>query len=188
MATIEPAQYQKIIAFLQALDEKARRKATLYTIGGAAVTLAYAPDNRTADIDVIEATEEVVELGGKDSDLAKEFGIHIEPLLEINFAAPAGWKERCQVLEIGLRKLRIKTAEAYDIVLGKLARFEPRDIEDIRAMQISHSFDPALLLDRLNNNLSEIKNSEGYRNNSKLLFEMLGQPIVFRSGRAEFSK
>jgi len=187
LATIEPDEYRRIVAFLQALDGKARRKATLYVIGGAAVTLAYAPDNRTADIDVIDATEEVIRLGGEDSDLANEFGLHIQPLVEINFAAPAGWKERCQMLEMDLKKLSIKIADPYDIILGKVARLETRDIEDINAMQAGQAFDPALLLDRLNDNLSEVKNSQGYRNNCRVLFEMLGRPIVFKRGRAEFS-
>jgi hypothetical protein len=188
LAAIEPAERQRITAFLQALDQKSRRKATFYVIGGAAVTLAYAPDNRTADIDVIEATEEVVALGGKDSDLAQEFGVYISPLDEITFAAPAGWKARCEPLDVGLKKLSIKTADRYDIVLGKTARFEPRDIEDIRAIQVRHRLDPVLLLDRLNSNLDEIKNFPSYRHNCALLFELLGRPIVFRSGKAKFVK
>ena len=187
MATIEPDEYRRIVAFLQALDGKARHKAILYVIGGAAVTLAYAPDNRTADVDVIDATEEVIRLGGEDSVLASEFGLHIQPLSEISFAAPAGWKERCQILDMNLQKLSIKIADSYDIILGKVARLEPRDVEDIEAMHAGQGFDPALLLDRLNNNLSEVKNSAGYRNNCRVLFEMLGRPIVFKRGRAEFT-
>ena len=187
MATIESAERQIIIAFLQAVDRRARRKTTLYIIGGAAATLAYAPDNRTADIDVIEAAEEVVALGGKDSDLAREFGVYISSLAAITFAAPAGWKERCETQELGLTKLIIKTADRYDIILGKLARFEPQDIEDIMAMNEHKQLDAALLLDRLSANLDEVRNTRGYRENARLLFQMLGRPIAFASGQAAFT-
>ena len=50
MAPIEAAEYQRIIDFLKALDNKLNKRALLYLIGGGAITLAYAPKNRTADI------------------------------------------------------------------------------------------------------------------------------------------
>ncbi len=186
MATLEPLEREKIIAFLRALDLKTSRGTTLYIIGGAAVTLAYAPDNRTSDIDVIGANEEVVANGGKDSELASEFGVYISPLDEITFSVPTGWKDRCELQDLGLNELVVKTADRYDIVLGKIARLEPRDIEDINAMHEKHGLDMELLLNRLNDNLGEVKNSQGYRNNAKMLFRLLGRSIDFKSGEAEF--
>jgi len=50
LAPIEAAEYQRIIDFLKALDNKLNKRALLYLIGGGAITLAYAPENRTADI------------------------------------------------------------------------------------------------------------------------------------------
>ncbi len=186
MATLESLERKKIVAFLRALDLKTSHRITLYIIGGAAVTLAYAPENRTSDIDVIGASEEVVVNGGKDSELAHEYGVYISPLDEITFSVPIGWKERCELQGLGLNKLVVKTADCYDIVLGKIARLEPRDIEDINAIQKKHGIDMALLLARLNDNLDEVKHSHGYRNNAKILFAMLGIPIDFKSGKAEF--
>ena len=187
MASTESTQKTEIIGFLRALDAKVRRDSTLYIIGGAAVTLAYAPDNRTSDIDVVQAAEEVVQFGGAGSDLAQEFGVYISPLAEINFSAPKGWKGRCELHELGLKNLTVKTADRYDIILGKVARLEQPDIEDIQAINLNAGIDPDSLIARLNDNLREIKNSAGYRNNAKLLFEVLGRPIEFRGGRAQFS-
>lgn len=187
MASIESVQKSGIIGFLQALDKQVRRKTTLYIIGGAAVTLAYAPDNRTSDIDVVLAAEEVVELGGAGSDLAQEFGVYIQPLVELSFSAPDGWKDRCEAHDLSLKKLIVKTADRYDIILGKVARLEQRDIEDILAMNATDGIDMHILMTQLNDNLKEVRNSAGYRNNVKLIFEMLGRPIEFKAGKAQFS-
>lgn len=81
----------------------------------------------------------------------------------------------------------MKTADRYDIILGKVARLEPRDIEDIQAINRNAGIDPGSLIARLNDNLREIKDSVGYRNNAQLLFEVLGLPIEFRNGKAQFS-
>lgn len=186
MATLESPERKRIISFLRALDRKASHQTTLYIIGGAAVTLAYAPDNRTSDIDVVDVSAEVVAIGGKDSDLAQEYGVYISPLEDITFSVPFGWKKRCILRDFSLEKLTVKTADHYDIVLGKVARLETPDIEDIKAIQKMHGIDIELLLDRLNDNLIEVKRSQGYRNNAKILFQMLGRSIDFKSGKAGF--
>ncbi len=166
---------------------KVRRQSTLYTIGGAAVSLAYAPDNRTSDIDVVQAADEVIQFGGAGSALAREFGVYISPLDEITFSVPQGWKSRCEVQALGLKNLTVKTADRYDLILCKVARLEQPDFEDIQAIKQNAGIDPDSLIARLNNNLREIKNSAEYRNNAKLLFEVLGRPIEFKDGKARFS-
>lgn len=186
MAPVEPAQKAEVIAFLQALDGKIHHRTELYIIGGAAVTLAYAPENRTSDIDVVQATDEVVQFGGTASDLSREFGVYISPLAEITFSAPAGWKARCEVHELGTKNLTIKIADRYDLILGKIARLEQRDIEDIQAINLNAGIDPDALIARLNDNLREIKNSAGYRSNAQMLFEILSRPIEFKGGKALF--
>jgi Nucleotidyltransferase of unknown function (DUF6036) len=187
LAQLEPTQKSEIVAFLKALDENIQSKTVLYIIGGAAVTLAYAPGNRTSDIDVVQATAEVVKLGGAGSALAQEFGVYISPLQEITFSALAGWKDRCESHNLGLKKLTVKTADRYDIVIGKVSRFEQPDIEDILAINSSGEIDLEVLINRLNQNLQEVKRFPAYRNNAELLFEMLGRPIEFKDGKAKFA-
>lgn len=182
-----PVEYQKIVSFLVALDEKLTSSATLYVIGGSAVTLAYYPDNRTSDIDVIGAEEEVTRLGGSESGLARKFGVHISEVSDISFAVPDGWRNRCQQVELGLKKLIIKAADPYDIILGKLARFEPKDIDDLIALKRSGYVDAEKLIICLNNNLKEVKRTQEYRQNVLLLFNViLKRQIAFKAGKAYF--
>ncbi|MHB1465443.1 MAG: DUF6036 family nucleotidyltransferase [Thermoleophilia bacterium] len=187
MAPIEAAEYQRIIDFLKALDNKLNKRALLYLIGGGAITLAYAPENRTADIDVIDVNEEITRLGGIESELAKEFGVYISPLFDITFSAPSGWRSRCRLLELDLQKLEIRVADPYDITLGKIARLEPKDIEDILSLTEAGQIEIDRLLERLNDNLIEVNKFPHYRQNALLLFgDILKQPIVFKHGRARF--
>lgn len=187
MAPIEAAEYQRIIDFLRALDKKLRKRATLYLIGGGAITLAYAQENRTADIDAIGVDEEIARLGGIESELAQEFGVYISPLFDITFSAPSDWRSRCQLLKLDLKKLEIRVADPYDIALGKLARLELKDIEDILSLTEAGQIEIDRLLARLNDNLIEIKKFPRYRQNALLLFgEILERPIVFKQGRARF--
>lgn len=187
MAPIEPAEYQRIIDFLKAIDRKLMKRSTLFLIGGGAITLAYARDNRTADIDAIDVDERIASLGGAGSDLAQEFGVYISPLFDITFSVPSDWRSRCRLLELGFQKLEVRVADPYDIVLGKLARLEPKDIEDILALAQAGHLEAGSLLDRLNENLSAVKKFSHYGQNALLLFsDILERPVVFRQGRARF--
>lgn len=187
MAPVEPAEYLRFIDFLKALDQKARKPATLHLIGGGAITLAYSPENRTADIDAIDVDEEIVRLGGIESELARKYGVYISPLYDITFSAPSDWRSRCRSLDLDLQKLEIRVADPYDIALGKLARLELKDIEDILALTKAGQIEVDRLLDRLNVHLAEVKKFPHYRQNALLLFgDILERPIVFKRGRARF--
>lgn len=187
MAPIEPAEYLRIIDFLKALGKKVKKRATLYLIGGGAITLAYAPQNRTADIDAIDVDEEIVRLGGIESELAQEYGVYISPLFDITFSAPSDWRSRCRLLDLDLQKLEVRVADPYDIALGKLARLELKDVEDILSLTEAGQIEVDRLLDRLNDHLVEVKKVPHYRQNALLLFgDILERPIVFKRGRALF--
>jgi len=187
LAPIEAAEYQRIIDFLKALDKQLGKRAKLYLIGGGAITLAYARENRTADINAIDVDEDIARLGGMKSELAQEFGVFISPLFDITFSAPNDWRSRCRLVELDLNKLEIRVADPYDITLGKLARLELKDIEDILSLTEAGQIEINQLLDRLNDNLIEIRKFPRYRQNALLLFgEILERPIVFKQGRAHF--
>ena len=187
MASTEPAEYQRIVDFLKALDKELNKQATLFIVGGGAITLAYVPGNRTSDIDAIEVDGEIDRLAGIDSELAQEFGVYISPLFDINFSVSGDWRSRCRLVDIGLKKLEIKVGDPYDIVLGKLARLEFKDIEDIMSLKEVGQIEVEPLLARLNENLEEVEKFTHYRQNALLLFgDILEHPIAFKRGRAEF--
>lgn len=71
-----------------------------------------------------------------------------------------------------------------DIILGKLARMEPKDLEDIFSLHQLRKLDAKKLLGRLNENTRELKELK-YRNNTKLLFkEVFNLKLLFKKGKA----
>lgn len=186
------AEYHAILSFLDVLDQRlyGHGRLTVYLIGGAAITLAYDQENRTADLDLIDAPAILETIAGKESSLAKHHHVYISCLDEIIFSAPSDWRTRARpvILPKPLRHLDIRVACAEDICLGKLARLEIRDIEDIEALFAQRQLSTDTLLSRLNQNIAALKQLE-YRNNVKLLFdEILNRPISFRAGRVYFKK
>lgn len=51
-------------------------------------------------------------------------------------------------------------ADPYDIVLGKVARLEPPDMDDIIALKQAGHVQADELIERLNQNLAEVGRSE----------------------------
>lgn len=170
--------------FLKDLDKRlsASSHYQIYVIGGGAITLHYDPQNRTSDLDVIEADVVLENVGGKGTSLAKKHGVYVSSLAEINFSVPPDWKKHCKKLTLGLRHLDVYVPMVEDIILGKLARMEPKDFDDIFSLKELGLLLPQKLLARLNENQKELKNLD-YRNNVKLMFEeVFGRKVKFQKG------
>jgi len=175
----------RIVGFLRALDAKLSKKTAIYIIGGSAITLAYSPDNRTSDIDIVGGDKELERFGGISSDLAKAHGVYV---YDVSFSAPTGWRQRCKTLDFKLINISVYVADPYDIVLGKLARLEPKDIDDIQSLEKGGFIKPDVLILRLNDNIKDIERNEAYRKNALLLFSIVfNQSIVFENGKAKIS-
>ena len=182
-------EVERIIGLLTELDRELTFKepVAIYLIGGGAITLAYDHRNRTADLDLVDPPKILAKKAGRGSILARKYGIYISPVYGINFSVPDDWKEKSLSLPFPLKNLKLFAACVEDIVLGKLARMEPKDLEDIIALHQLKKLDPKKLLNRLNENLRELK-EPGYRNNVKLLFqEIFGVKIAFVKGNARFA-
>lgn len=179
-------ELERITGLLRELDKALRfdEPVSLYLIGGGAITLAYDHRNRTADLDFIDPPGAIVKKAGEGTSLAQKYGIYISPVYEINFSVPDDWKDKCHFLDLSLKNLKVWVASVEDIILGKLARMEPKDLEDIFSLHELRKLDANKLLKRLNENTGELKAVE-YRNNAKLLFkEAFGLKLVFARGKA----
>ena len=181
---------ESLLVFLQELDAALpfRHPLKLYLIGGSAITLAYDNENRTADLDFIDPPEVLIKKAGLRSKLARKYKIHASSMAKINFSAPKNWVDRCQKLPLKLKNLEIWIPLLEDIILGKLARLEPKDFEDIFGLQNLKLVDLKRLVKRLEENHQELRNME-YRNNVKLLFrEVFGRVVSFEKGKLKLKK
>ncbi|MBI2335942.1 MAG: hypothetical protein HYU97_04185 [Deltaproteobacteria bacterium] len=184
------AHLDNILAFLKELDEQCKfnHPVDLYLIGGGAITLAYDPQNRTADLDFIDPPDNIARKGNENSELAKKYHVYISSLPEIVFSVPGDWRSKSKKLSLKLKNLCVFIPCVEDIVLGKLSRMEPKDFEDIIAITQRKLLNPKSLLERLKQNLKEFKKTE-YRNNALLLFnEIFGLKLSFGQGTLKLSK
>jgi len=178
------ARLQNIISFLSQMDRQLEgdEKVNLYLIGGGAITLFYDDENRTSDLDLIDPPDKISEIGSEKSALAQANNIYVSSLAEINFSVPADWREKCHIVNLGLKQICIYVPCVEDIVLGKMARLEPKDFEDIIALRDKGVLHHQRLLRRLRQNRNELKEL-GYRNNSILLFkQVFNFKLRFRKG------
>ncbi len=176
--------YQLIVNFLKALDGQLKEQVELYIIGGGSITLCFDKENRTADIDAVEAPEIVLQLAGEDTDLANKHNLYIQKVSDIGFAAPKDWRQKVKLVDLGFKNLKLYIADVHDVVLGKIIRLEPKDLDDIGSLYEKGLVDLNYLLQRLNQNKKELLNIE-CRNNAKLAFELIfNKKLIFRQGRA----
>lgn len=179
--------YQQIVEFLKAIDEAIEEAVALYVIGGGSITLALDHLNRTEDIDVVGVGQNIIDLAGKQSELAKKYNVYIQKISEIGFTAPRDWRDRAKQINLGLSKLSIFCADIHDVILGKLARMQQKDVDDIMSLYEKNYLDIPYLLQRLNDNKKELLNIE-YRNNAKLAFEQIfNKKLIFREGQAKLT-
>ena len=183
------ASYEQKLSFLRAFDQAIDQPVTLYLIGGAAITLAYDFQNRTTDLDAVAPNQSVLVLAGKDSELAQKFRLYIQSVSEIGLSVPKDWKKHCELLELPqLTRIKIYVANLHDIILGKTARLEPRDLNDLMSLKAKKLIDLDFLLTRLNENRAEFRKNLEYRQNAILLFKVLGKPINFSESKAKFAE
>lgn len=180
--------YEQIVKFLTALDEQITEKVELYIVGGSSITLTIDRQNRTEDIDVVEVEQKILDIAGKKSELANKYNVYIQKVSEVGFSAPNDWRDKAkQIGDLDLRKISLYSADIHDVVLGKLARLEHKDIEDITGLHENNYLNINYLLKRLNQNKKELLKQE-YKNNAKLAFKLIfNKKLIFRQGKAKIN-
>ncbi|MBX7149008.1 hypothetical protein K1X76_07965 [bacterium] len=180
-------EFENIINFLTELDAeiKVQKPIELFLIGGGGVTLVYDHSNRTVDLDFIDPPEIIVIKGGQGSSLALKYGIYVSSVYEINFTVPSDWRQHAKPINQKFKNFVIYVASAEDIVLGKIARLELKDFDDIYSMKDLGYLDEDKILKRLNENLHEIKTQE-YRNNVVLFFrDVFDKKAIIEKGKVK---
>lgn len=126
----------------------------LQIIGSAALMLQCDYERGTKDGDVLEAKdgppaikEQLISLAGKESDLHKQFRVHIDV---VNRAIPFLPQQPVfhPLPSLPLRNFKIEVLDAVDVVLSKLKRYNSDDKNDIRAMADRMLFDHGRLVAR----------------------------------------
>jgi|SRR5579864_1001835 len=121
--------------FLKEVDSALSGPVTLSCIGAFVLTALYGLPRPTGDIDYIDATpqgaaNEINELGGADSALAKKYHVCFQNVGIADW--PDEYKSRLEELKLNLDRLKLWVLEPYDLLLSKVPRNSPKDREDAK--------------------------------------------------------
>jgi hypothetical protein len=137
--------------FLADVDRSLSEPVELHCVGGFVLTAVYGILRSTADLDYISAipiqsSGKLEQVAGQDSDLAKKHKVYLQRVGVCDY--PDEYESRLNHLPLGLKHLTLKTLEPYDLLLSKLTRNSPKDMEDVRALvqKLNLNFD--ILMER----------------------------------------
>lgn len=147
--TIPPEPWH---SFLKELDAVAFEEVHFQCMGGFVVTQLYGLKRSTSDLDVlsiapIEQRKELLEKGGKGSNLHKKYKVYLD---YVGIASiPYEYEGRLiEMYPSTYKRIRLFALDPYDIALSKLCRNIARDREDVLYLAKHIPFDLGLLQER----------------------------------------
>jgi hypothetical protein len=124
--------------FLVELDQSLSEPVELHCVGGFVLTAIFGIHRSTGDLDFLRVIppsswEELERLAGRESLLARKHKFCLHGVGGVS-DWPEDYEERLVPLDLGLKNLRLRILEPYDLLLSKLTRNSPKDREDVKAV------------------------------------------------------
>ena len=136
----------EIETFLFAVDDALEDRARLTVIGGSALTLGYAVEVFTNDIDTYSSDLERVNRAAAVARKKSELPI---PLANSSIAqVPSGFEQRLKRVLPSLQRLEVWVLDPYDLAVSKLLRGDEHDRQQLVALHEQVQFDKTALVSR----------------------------------------
>jgi hypothetical protein len=151
--------------FLADIDRSLSEVVELHCLGGFVLEAVYAIPRMgaTSDLDYISANparsnEELNRIAGLGSNLARKHKVFLQMVGVADF--PENYDSRLTTIPLGFKKLTLRVFEPYDLLLSKLTRNNPKDMQDVQATvkKIGLKFD--VLMQRFQTEMSWVANRE----------------------------
>ena len=136
-------------AFLQDVDQLLQSAVELHCLGGFVLSVLYDLPRPTADVDYIAATPssaiaELETIAGRGSALHKKHGMYLQHVTIAD--VPEDFAARLTELFPGsFARLRLFALDVHDLVLAKLVRNSPVDLEDAKFLAKAGRLDKNVL-------------------------------------------
>ncbi|HEV2961041.1 MAG TPA: DUF6036 family nucleotidyltransferase [Candidatus Angelobacter sp.] len=140
------------LAFLREVDKQLNAPVELHCLGGFVLAAVYGLPRPTADVDYIAAIPsdtlpDLERIAGRGSALAEKQGLYFQYVTVAD--VPEGYAERLtELLPCQLFQLRLLALDVHDLVLAKLVRNSPVDIEDAKFLANTGELDKKVLQQR----------------------------------------
>jgi Nucleotidyltransferase of unknown function (DUF6036) len=141
------------LSFLKEIEESLGSEVQFHCFGGFAITYLFGLSRPTSDIDILsglvrEKHKELFNFAGKGSLLHKKYAIYLD-LVGTIAVVPEDYANRLtEITPSSFRFLRLFVMEPHDIVLSKVSRNYPHDIEDVQHLAKTADLDVELLRER----------------------------------------
>ena len=139
-------------AFLGAVDALLDCSVELHCLGGFVLAARFGLPRPTGDVDYIavipsDTVARLEQAAGHGSALAKEHGLYFQYVTVAD--VPEDYENRLTELFPGrFSRLRLFALDVHDLVLAKLVRNSPVDLEDAKFLAKTGRLDPAVLTER----------------------------------------
>ena len=141
------------LSFLLDIDLSLESEVSFHCFGGFAITLLYGLPRETSDMDVMSAVvgshyDELMTLAGNGSALHKKHRVYLDLVGSIA-TVPDDYEDRLVPRwATALTKVKLYVMEPYDIILSKLNRAAPKDIQDVEHLAKVAEIDTQILRER----------------------------------------
>lgn len=138
--------------FLRRVDRLLQASVELHCLGGFVLAVAYGLPRPTGDVDYIaaipwDALADLEQVAGRGSALARKYGLYLQHVTVAD--VPEDYAERLTELFPGeFSRLHVRALEVHDLVLAKLVRNSPVDLEDAKFLAAAGKLDAKVLRER----------------------------------------
>ncbi len=145
------------LSFLQEIDDSLESEVSFHCFGGFAITLLYDLPRETSDIDIMATVvkseyESLLKTAAEGSSLHKKHKVYLD-LVGAIANVPDDYEGRLIKIDSPFAKIRLFVMEPHDIVLSKLGRNAPKDIQDVKYLANVADLNTDLLETRYQNEL-----------------------------------
>lgn len=149
--------------FLTDVDQSFPETVELHCVGGFVLAAVYGIPRTTNDLDYIfanpsRAHDALNRIAGQDSALARKHRVFLQMVGVADY--PENYESRLTTLPLGLKMLTLRVLEPYDLLLSKLTRNNPKDMQDVQALakKLDLKFD--VLIERFRTEMSWVPRRE----------------------------
>lgn len=139
-------------AFLREVDELLDASVELHCLGGFVLAARYGLPRPTGDVDYIAAipsdtVTDIEQTAGRGSELHKKHGLYFQYVTVAD--VPEDYADRLTELFPGqFSRLQLLALDVHDLVLAKLVRNSPVDLEDVKFLAQTGKLDETVLKQR----------------------------------------
>lgn len=152
-----PALPEPWNSFLRDVDSGLSEAVQLHCLGGFVLCVCWGLPRPTGDVDFIsvepiQVAGTLETLAGRGSKISEKYGLHLQYVTVAD--VPENYEERLVEICPGmLSHLRLFALELHDVILAKLVRNHPVDLEDAKFVSKKDLLDRSVLRDRYHGEL-----------------------------------